>query len=458
MSLILMLMYSLIITAKSIDDHQGFDMSSFMKEISRLKLPNQQITISVQTMDQKALASENGIGLGLPSCRREGIKQGERSMNKKEAASEFYQFIDANCVWSHLHPYDEENILKSEFNVDEKISTQSLHVPIFLISVDSPDPIYLVDLEQAAVVGNMVVVIQNKQSSMISEVFCQGDSSSSQGKVTHTVNGQNPLSAALAAAAEVIGGLAKAESGHRGLPTSPSIRAALNDNVGVVQDESIFRYENWASSRHNWMLDRNNDRYSKTGGGLLIDCSSYLGESPTFRASALSTTSIPSFSTIELEIIHRSRILRSISLTRATKRHIMDNLYGSHDEKVAIGIVDIRALVTQALTATMASDWSSAASYANVAFLLSQNLHNYYFSHIHDLIVTAATTSVESHNKSHLMASVMKDHVEEIDLEDQDSFAYFYTKFVLVCGFLAISTFNGVKKLYKTYKNRKFLM
>jgi hypothetical protein len=76
-----------------------------------------------------------------------------------------------------------------------------------------------------------------------------------------------------------------------------------------------------------------------------------------FQASALSTTTIPSFSTIELEMIHRSRILRSISLTRATKRHIMDNLYGSHDKKVAKGIIDIRALVTQALSATVASDW-----------------------------------------------------------------------------------------------------
>jgi hypothetical protein len=205
-------MFSLIITAKSIGDHQGFDISSFMKEISRLKLSNQQITISVQIMDQKALTSENGIGLGLPSCRREGIIRGERFMNKKEVASEFYQFIDAKCVWSHLHPYDEQNILKSKFN-DEKFSTQSLHVPIFLISVDSPDPIYLADLQQATVVGNMAVVIQNKQSSMISEIICQKDSSSSQEKVTHTINGQNPLSAALAATAELIGGLAKAESG-----------------------------------------------------------------------------------------------------------------------------------------------------------------------------------------------------------------------------------------------------
>jgi hypothetical protein len=56
------------------------------------------------------------------------------------------------------------------------------------------------------------------------------------------------------------------------------------------------------------------------------------------------------------------------------------------------------------------------------------------------------------------METVMKNHVEEIDLEDQDSFAYFYSKFVLVCGFLAISTFNGVKKIYKMYKNRKVLM
>jgi hypothetical protein len=144
---IFILPFSLIITGKSIGGHQGFDIASYMKEISRLKLPNQQITISVQTMDQKSLVSENGIGLGLPSCRREGIIPVQKHI-KKEVKSEFYQFIDADCVWSHLHPYDEENILKSKFNVNKKLSTQSLHVPIFIISVDTPDPTYLADLEQ----------------------------------------------------------------------------------------------------------------------------------------------------------------------------------------------------------------------------------------------------------------------------------------------------------------------
>jgi hypothetical protein len=67
---------------------------------------------------------------------------------------------------------------------------------------------------QAAVVGNMVVVIQNKQSSIISEFICQDDSLSKE-EASYTVNGQNPLSAALAAAAQAIGGLAKAQSGKR---------------------------------------------------------------------------------------------------------------------------------------------------------------------------------------------------------------------------------------------------
>jgi hypothetical protein len=110
------------------------------------------------------------------------------------------------------------------------------------------------------------------------------------------------------------------------------------------------------------------------------------------------------------------------------------------------------------LSATDKSDWSNAARYANAAYLLSQDIHSYYFSHIHDLIVTAATTSIDSHNNTFLIEKVLANSVEEIDLEDQDSFAYFYTKFVLICGFLGISSFKTVKAIYKYFKFRKILL
>ena len=87
----------------------------------------------------------------------------------------------------------------------------------------------------------------------------------------------------------------------------------------------------------------------------------------------------------------------------------------------------------------------------------SQALRTYIFSHIHDVVVTAATTCVDSHNNTLLTESVMRNLVDEVDLDDQDSFGYFYSKFVLVCGFFFLVCFNGVKDMTRKYKNRRIL-
>ena len=44
--------------------------------------------------------------------------------------------------------------------------------PVFVLSVDSPEPTFLEDLQQAAVVGDMVVVLQNQGSKIQSEISC----------------------------------------------------------------------------------------------------------------------------------------------------------------------------------------------------------------------------------------------------------------------------------------------
>ncbi len=52
------------------------------------------------------------------------------------------------------------------------------------------------------------------------------------------------------------------------------------------------------------------------------------------------------------------------------------------------------------------SDWAAAASAANAAYLLSQDLLLYHRTHIHHLTVTAATTPVHTHNDSYLAHQV----------------------------------------------------
>ena len=105
----------------------------------------------------------------------------------------------------------------------------------------------------------------------------------------------------------------QAQSGHRGLPTSPSITAALGDDIAhTTQEESLQGYEEWSLGRHSWMRNDHfgDDEASEDSGSYLLrDFSSYLGESPLFEAAGLSVTSVPRFSTLELvsyHLVHRS--------------------------------------------------------------------------------------------------------------------------------------------------------
>ena len=112
----------------------------------------------------------------------------------------------------------------------------------------------------------------------------------------------------------------------------------------------------------------------------------------------------------------------------------------------------------QALSASDSSDWAAGTAYANSAYIKCMHLHSHVLSHIHDTVVTAATTSIDSHNNTYVKESIVRNLVEETDVGDEDSFAYFYTKFIFVCGSLFIACFNAMKKTIRYYKNRRILM
>ena len=83
------------------------------------------MTINVQTVDKASIVSEKGIGLGLSSCKREGIVPSPSIITP---SPEFYHFYDQACVWSNLHPYDQKNVLENKFKVNKKLSVRTQHV------------------------------------------------------------------------------------------------------------------------------------------------------------------------------------------------------------------------------------------------------------------------------------------------------------------------------------------
>lgn len=84
----------------------GFDMGNFMSEVQRLKLANQEMSITVHTIEG---ADEPTLYLGLAGCRRyrtdgkESLSPGGAGGGMNHTVSYYYS---ADCVWRHLQHAD----------------------------------------------------------------------------------------------------------------------------------------------------------------------------------------------------------------------------------------------------------------------------------------------------------------------------------------------------------------
>lgn len=83
----------------------GFDMGTFMSEVERLKLRNQQMTITVHTIDGE---DEPALYLGLAGCRRHraGLAPGSADEAGGGVSHNVSHYYSADCVWRHLQHTD----------------------------------------------------------------------------------------------------------------------------------------------------------------------------------------------------------------------------------------------------------------------------------------------------------------------------------------------------------------
>jgi len=414
----------------------GFDFATFIAEVGRLKLPNQHMAVSVQVLDRAALAGERGISLGLASCRREARVPAAPAAQPGDtgAPTEYYRFLDGACVWAHLHPVDEQaaNALARQ-DKDRKAAAQTLHLPVFLISTAEDDPVFLADLQQASVVGDMVLVVQNQQEKILSELTCVSSDAVAAQDATYAerreVSGRNPLAAALAAVARAVGGLPGGQWGHRGLPTAPNAAAALGFEgpADAPPPDEIT-----GSDSHALMNGGGSD--AEYAGWGLQDWSTFLGPSPVFEATALSSHYLPSFSALEIELMHRARVLRSVGLSRAAAQIIADGTVGALTYVLDDGLERLQKTLTEAMAAADVADWAAAAGAANAGYLLAQELLAHHHAHVRDLTVTAATTPADRHNNTYLAqqaaANAVRAHdgYAAYDAGNEDTFVWFCVK------------------------------
>jgi hypothetical protein len=315
--------------------NEGFDYWSVMKEIERLKLPNQQMTI---TMHEINAIDEDSISLSLKSCLKyKKVNNGNMNDIYK---TRHQAYLDSNCFWDNLQHLDEQN----SGILDEYDSDKTQHVPIFVLSLDNPIPVYIDsgngNLLQAVNLGNAVVIIQNKQEKIPTSLYCDK-------KLIYS-SGKNPLSATLVAIGQLIGGLSKSQIGHCNIATSDDIFSTL---------KLQYRKTEW---------NKNYDKEHNLNSNELLDYTSYLGESPVFQALSYSH---PTYSLLDIEFIHRSRIMKSLSLSR----HIIT----IHKDLISRSYINqINQHFNIAIKSVNSFQWDIAAAHSNEVFILVMKYTN----------------------------------------------------------------------------------
>jgi hypothetical protein len=114
---------SMYMVGKFDGDVSGFDYATLMRELSRLGLRNQEIAMSVQTIDA---TTEDGLALGLASCRREKVYDtggADIATGKRETMTQ--QYLNAKCALSHVQHYDEEHLDNSKRDLNHPRSVIS---------------------------------------------------------------------------------------------------------------------------------------------------------------------------------------------------------------------------------------------------------------------------------------------------------------------------------------------
>jgi hypothetical protein len=89
-----------------LDDYEAFNMPMLMREAEKLKLPNQQLTVTVHTL---AGDHESSLYFAVNACRRYNIHH-----NPLERERQHRVLLSGECLWRHLQHVDEDSISNQE--------------------------------------------------------------------------------------------------------------------------------------------------------------------------------------------------------------------------------------------------------------------------------------------------------------------------------------------------------
>jgi hypothetical protein len=217
-----------------------FEYETFFRELQRLRLPSQQMTLTLQPID---ISQELELASALAMCKT------HTHINTDTDDPNLSTYVNGKCILTYIHKQDDDqadrsktpssnseakkpNAMPSSSGGPNKRSQSAYssaakqapqsglkvhHIPVFVLLVDEVNPVYLEHGDCAGRVGNSVIIIQNLNSPS-----------------------NLPINKALLSVAEVIGGLPSAALAHHELlPSSISLAEALE----VDHIRSVYGYD-----------------------------------------------------------------------------------------------------------------------------------------------------------------------------------------------------------------------
>jgi len=175
-----------------------FNYALFKQEIAKLKLPSQEFSFSLKTINMN---EDPLLMTAFSSSLHSSV------IPKLNAVGEFSTqtllYLNSKEIRHHLkilHPDDDA----TEEDYENKFLSK--HIPIFFFSVDSDVPVFIDKYYQAKALSDMVIVVQSNFTSWESRLSCNKDS----------INWdlRNPIKSALSATSVVVGGLVPYHVGY----------------------------------------------------------------------------------------------------------------------------------------------------------------------------------------------------------------------------------------------------
>ena len=264
----------------------GLDFQQIVRGLRQLKLRNQEMSVSLQRVNGLAADgvddSRNSIRAGMDMCLR--------------STSDLENYLDAACFWTSIRSKD-TNAVGADKDKQRPWIAANQHVPVFVLSLDEPHPLFVSRDKQTAIVsGDGVLVVQNRQRNIFTGTYCGGR--------RVVMDGRSPTGAALVATAQVIAGISM--NGPLCSHSAPSLYGAL--------------------------LDQNGD-----SGGVISQQA--FGSSVTFSNTAEAEMAGSAFSEVTVLGAHRARIIHIAGFSAALLREsVAATPEGTRERRRAVAV------------------------------------------------------------------------------------------------------------------------